>query len=398
MRVRCCPDFKKQDSMQNYRAKSNIVLGFVAVIALIAFFVVEQSKSDVKQEWYAEKLKAATLAQEAFDCLKENRLEKGVFIDVVNDPNQTALIGQEYTEITTDRGYIDAKLSSLNPNMAAVVVQFLKDAEVKKNDCVAVAFTGSFPAMNIAVMSAIEVLELNPVIISSVGASNYGANDPLFTWLDMETVLMSKGIFSHKSIAASIGGGFDEGRGLSPEGRDLILDAILRNQVPLIHEGHLEKNIEKRMQVYQQQCNNKAIKAFINVGGGIASLGHTVNADLIPTGLIEEFPDRNFPVRGVIIQMGQKNIPVIQLLNVDKILKRFDLPDSPVPMPKPGKGGVFYKERYNLWITGIATFCLLAIIIFIYRGERKVHRLGSDVVPIAKPSTETQSQEEFDEL
>ena len=63
--------------------------------------------------------KISQLSQLAANYLKNYRLEKGVFIDAINDPNQTALIGQEYTLVTTDRGYIEAKLSSTNPNFAA---------------------------------------------------------------------------------------------------------------------------------------------------------------------------------------------------------------------------------------------------------------------------------------
>lgn len=363
------------------RAKSNIVLGLIGLLSLFAFIAVENSKKEVKQQWYTEKLKAARLSQEAAACLKGYRLQEGVFIEEVNDPNQTALIGQEYTHITTDRGYIEAKLSSLNPNFAAVIVQYLKDAGLEENDQVAVAFTGSFPAMNISVMAAIEVLKLKPVIISSVGSSNFGANDPFFTWLDMESVLFNSGIFHHKSVAASIGGGSDAGTGLSPEGRELILKAIERNGAELIREDHLEKSIQKRMKLYELHSKGKAIKAYINVGGGIASLGHTVNSGLIPTGLVRKLPSRNFPVRGVIVKMGQKGIPIIQLVNIKEMLKKYDLPFNPVPLPEPGQGGIFISKKYDLWVTSVSTFILLVVILFIYLAERKVHRLGTDVVP-----------------
>ncbi|KAF0195781.1 MAG: hypothetical protein FD166_2747 [Bacteroidetes bacterium] len=366
--------------MLNYRAKSNIVLGFIALLSLFAFIAVENSKREVKEEWYSEKLAAAKLSQQAAMYLKGYRLEEGVFIEEVNDPNQTALIGQEYTQITTDRGYIDAKLSSLNPNLAAVIVQYLKDAGLEENDQVAVAFTGSFPALNISVIAAIEVLKLRPIIISSVGSSNYGANDPYFTWLDMETVLFNSGVFHHKSVAASIGGGFDEGRGLSPEGRSLIIEAIKRNKVNLISEDHLEKSIDKRMLIYNKESKGRQVKAFINVGGGIASLGHTVNAGLIPTGLNMELPSVNYPVRGVIVQMGQRKIPVIQLVNIKEILGRFGLPNSPVPLPEPGNGGIFVSMKYNLVVTAIAAFILILVVVLIYIAEKKAHRLGSDVV------------------
>ena len=124
--------------MYKFRAKSNIVLSALSLLSLLAFIAVENSKIDVEQDWYSEKLKAASLAKKAAETLKDYRLEKGVFIDDVNDPNQTALIGQEYTQITTDRGYIEAKLSSTNPNFAAVIVQLLEDAGVNEGDNVAV--------------------------------------------------------------------------------------------------------------------------------------------------------------------------------------------------------------------------------------------------------------------
>lgn len=369
--------------MYTFRAKSNIVLGLLFVFALLALVTVENSKIEVKQEWYNEKLQAAELTQLAAECIKNYRFEKGVFIDAVNDPNQTALIGQEYTLITTDRGYIDSKLSTTNPNFAGMIVQFLKDAGVKNNDNVAVSFTGSFPALNIAVIAALETLKAKPIIITSVGASNYGANDPYFTWLDMENVLYKSNVFHHRSIAASIGGGFDVGRGLSPEGRDLILKAIERNEVEFIDEKHLENNIARRLEIYKEASQGRPIKAYINVGGGIASLGNTINGQLIPPGLTEYLPMRNFPVKGVMIQMGQEGIPIIHLLNVDQLLTKYGLPNAPVPLPEPGEGGIFVEKKYNLVVTGIATFFLVVVIIFVYLSERKHHRLGMDVVPVS---------------
>ena len=383
--------------MTTFRAKSNIVLGFLFALALLAFIAVEKSKKDVRQQWYDEKLEAAILSRKAADYLKSFRLEEGIFVDMINDPNQTALIGQEYSLITTDRGYIDAKLTSLNPNFAAVIVQYLMDAGVKSGDVVAVAVTGSFPALNISVLAAIETLKLKPIIISSVGASNYGANDPYFTWLDMENALYSAHIFSNKSIAASIGGGFDIGRGLSPEGRQLIIDAIERNNILFINENHLEKSIDKRMELYAQQSQGKPIKAFINVGGGISSLGHTVNSELIPTGLTKNLLMKNYPVKGVIVLMGQKGVPIIHLANIKDITRAYDLPNSPVPLPEPGEGGIFVQKKYDLVITSIATAILIVVILLVFINEKKSHRLGAEIVNAQQPIPESDDRYE-DEL
>ncbi|MCW8810568.1 MAG: hypothetical protein OQK64_06375, partial [Ignavibacteriaceae bacterium] len=109
--------------MNNFSAGSKIVLSVLALLALMAFLAVEFQKEDVKLKWYDQKLEAANLAKTAIDYLKEFRLQKGVFIDAINDPNETALIGQDITPITTDRGNIEAKLTATNPNFAAVLVE-----------------------------------------------------------------------------------------------------------------------------------------------------------------------------------------------------------------------------------------------------------------------------------
>ena len=60
--------------------------------------------------------------QTAEETIKEYQKSRGFFIDLVNDPNQTTLIGEKNTIITTDRGSLNAKLTSLNPNIAAVAI------------------------------------------------------------------------------------------------------------------------------------------------------------------------------------------------------------------------------------------------------------------------------------
>jgi poly-gamma-glutamate system protein len=370
--------------LNNFNASSKIVLSVLALLALMAFLAVEFRKEDVQLKWYDQKLEAARLAENAIDYLKEFRLKKGVFIDAVNDPNETALIGQDITPITTDRGNIEAKLTSTNPNFAAVIVEMLEEAGLEKNDVVAIAFTGSLPGLNIAVNAAIQTLDLKPIIITSVGASNWGANDPYYTWLDMERVLYDAGIFKNTSVAASIGGGLDRGRGLSPEGRQLIVDAIERNHADFINEEYLERSIQKRMEIYNQHRKKSKIKAFINVGGGIASMGSTENSQFVPSGLTMSLPMLNYPMRGVLIQMAEKNIPVIHLLNINQLAKKYGLPISPTPLPMAGEGEVFIQKRYSVILTSAVTIFLIAAVAFVFFMERKRHRLGTEQIPMQR--------------
>ncbi len=368
--------------MNNFSAGSKTVLSVLSLLALMAFLAVEFGKIDVKLKWYDEKLEASKLAQDAINYLKEFRLSKGIFVDAINDPNETALIGQDITPITTDRGYIEAKLTATNPNFAAIIVEMLKEAGLEKNDYVAIAFTGSLPGLNIAVLAAVQTLQLRPIIITSVGASNWGANDPYYTWLDMERLLYDKKIFTNKSVAASIGGGLDIGRGLSPEGRQLITDAVKRNNVEFINEEYLENSILKRMELYQRFSEKGKLKAFINVGGGISSLGSTENVKFIPTGLSMSLPMMNYPLRGVLIRMAEESIPVIHLLNINQLAVKYGLPISPSPLPLPGDGDIFIQKRYSVTLSIIATLFLSLSVALVFFMERKRHKLGTELLPL----------------
>jgi len=386
------------ENLNKFNAASLLVLSLLSIVAFAGLLIVESEKTDVKRKWYEEKLEASKLARDAAALLKEYRLQKGVFIDVVNDPNQTALIGQDITPITTDQGYIEAKLTSTNPNFAAVVVDMLKEADLKANDAVAVSFTGSFPALNIAVLSAVQTLKLKPVIITSVGASNWGANDPYFTWLEMEKVLYDAGLFKYKSVAASIGGGLDKGRGLSPEGRNLIQSAIERNGVEFINEEYLEKSIDRRMAIYKSH-SKKPFKLFINVGGGIASVGSIENYQFIPGGFSEPLTIKNFPIKGVLIRMSEENIPFIHLMNITQLAEKYGLPISPSPLPRPGEGEIFIQKQYNMTLTIIITLIMVIFISIVLVLEKRRHRLGTELVSPNDPQKEINyEQHELTEL
>ena len=214
-------------------------------------------------------------------------MEKGVFIDIENDPNETGLVGSEFSLITTDEGDLDSKLTTLDPNFSAVIVDLFYKLKLEQGDTVAVLMTGSMPGANIAVLTACKSMGIYPLIISSLGASQWGANQVDFTWLDMEKIIYDKGLIDAKTISASIGGRNDMGRLLSPAGRKIITDNIEIHKIPLIKEGSLSKNIDSRINLFSSFKNLDKYDAFINVGGGVASLGTSFNLKLLPPGIVK---------------------------------------------------------------------------------------------------------------
>jgi len=349
-------------------SKSKFSQIILLCVALILFWWVNSSRIFVKEKYFAEKLQAAKIMAKAQEIIKQYHLDHNVFIDKINDPNQTGLIGEKQTLITTDRGSLTAKLTSLNPNMAAVIVELFKDARLQAGDRVAMSCTGSFPSINIAVMSAAKTLDLDLVMITSVGASMFGATSPVFTWLDMETLLNEKEIFPYKSVAASLGGGRDLGRGLNRTGRDLILEAISRNNVDLVQTNSLEQNITEKMKILNSYGS---IDLYVNVGGGLSSLGNSINGRLIGPGYHRHINIKNIPLKGTMFLFADEGDPIIHLLDIEALAEKYGLPLAPDPIPEPGSGKMFLDERYNLTITSIALAILVLLVILVIFFDHK---------------------------
>jgi poly-gamma-glutamate system protein len=361
--------------------KSKRTLAFLLVLAAVLFYWSDNSLVKVYQPNYDMKLKAARKMEQALDSLRYNRQQAGWSLDEVNDPNQSALIGAQYSLITTDQGNLQAKLTTINPNFAAVILQMLLDAGIKSGDKVAAGFTGSFPALNLAVIIACETLGAEPVIITSVGSSTWGANDPDFTYLDMENILFQQGVIHHRSVAASIGGGDDIGRSLSRAGRRIIEVAAIRNHVPMISGKSLAENITGRREIYRQEAGGQKYRLFVNVGGGVAVLGSEESGALIPPGLNPEYIVRNYPARGLIHEYWEQGLPIIHLLNVDNIAQKYGLPKAPVPQPPVGSGLVFTVNRYNMVVASISAVILfgaLLIVVLLDRDAFKLKESGVD--------------------
>jgi poly-gamma-glutamate system protein len=364
-------------------AASLVVL---ALFSCIIFVLAEKTAHLERQPHFEKKLEAAKLALVAREAIKAYEKNAGLSIDIQNDPYQTGLIGQERTLITTDRGVFTSKVLSTNPNFAAVFVTMLIKANVKPHEVVAIGMTGSFPGLNIAVLAACKALDLNPIIITSVGASDWGANQPQLTWLDMEKVLGEQGVLSFKSVAASIGGGSDNGRGLSPEGRDLLKAAIIRNGVTFIDEESVEANIARRMKIYKRESKDREIACYINIGGGIASLGGTQNARLIPPGLIRHLAVKNYPTHGIINLMAEQGLPVINALNVEKIAEQYGFPLELSEKESPLGGGIlFFKNRYSVTNTIILTIILITVVFIVIKVDIGYYfRKRNDSRPITR--------------
>ncbi|MBN2360537.1 MAG: poly-gamma-glutamate system protein [Deltaproteobacteria bacterium] len=344
------------------RKVSRIKLVLIALWSLCGYVAVEYFLTEQRQPYFDEKMQASRLAQTVFEAIKVERARLGLPIDPESDPSGSGLVGEVFTPITSGSGSLASKQTTVNPNFAALMVHWLKRLGVEEDDVVAVGCSGSFPALNIAVYAALKTLHLRPIIISSAAASQWGANHPDFTWLDMESMLRERGLFMFKSVAASRGGIGDRGLGLPKSGRQMLDAAIERNGLPQIDARDDVDSVDQRMGIYFSQAAEQQIKAYINVGGGTISVGTRVQKLEFEPGITARPPRLAAEITSVMGEFLKRDIPVIHLSKIVQLATSFGFEVAPVAMPAVGSGKVFVRTQYNRWL---AAAVLLSIVVVI---------------------------------
>jgi len=331
----------------------NIRLMIVFFIFLAGFFISEFAFVNfIKRENEQEMLQAVELTKKWFEIIQIEKEALGIYSDANSNIPYNYLIGNDFTLTTTTLGSLNAKEVSINPDFAALMVSLVKEAKVKDGEKVGVIISGSFPALAISTMAAIQTLKLDAVLMSSLGASSYGANQPGASWLDIETWLIKKGNLNYKSVIVSRGAENDIGLGLSNEGIELIQEAADRNKTKLFLPQSISQAINDRVKIFKS--NN--ISLLINIGGNQAALGKCVHSVSIPNGLNKNIllcDDKN---RGVIQEINATGVPVINLLNIKELANKYGMDISP---------GIQYFESIKLYKETKKSKLILAITLLI---------------------------------
>jgi len=335
----------------------------------------------------------------ALSAVRRYCREAEVAVDRVQDPNETCLIGPEWSELMTSLGQVEAKRTTTAPDMAGLLVRLLSEAGVQRGDTVAIGASGSFPGFLVATLAAVKALEASPVTILSLGASSYGATRPDFNLLDLYQVLENAGLAPGPPAAVSLGGAGDTGEDFDPEFREELLEKVLRRRhqpdprsstgsgeaaagdtlrperVPLIRDPDLAENVRTRMEFYGVPA------VFVNLGGAEVNLGTHPMILQVPPGLVPSGgsglpgldPGAVQPEqRGVVLEMMIRGIPVIHLLHVRGLSLRYGLPWDPVPLPPPGSTRLSDTHRGTgpvFWILTLLYLGGLVLLAFYSHGR-----------------------------
>lgn len=318
-------------------------------------------------------LKAARLMAEAEKVLAACKEKAGFPLDEAADPNRTGLIGVETSDITTSLGNLQAKRTSTNPDFAALLVYLAAKAGVRQGDYVAVGASSSFPALILASVVAAETLGAKPVLIVSLGSSEWGANQPGFGWLEMEDCLRRAGLVGAAAAGVSLGGDEDAGGGMSEAVRQSLLAKIQGRGLMLIEGGSLEDDVRQRLRAYRIRAGLGRLALFINIGGNWANLGRSSSVLKLKPGLLgkKEVSTPEPGESGVLQAMTGRGVPVIHLLNIKGLAERYGLPWDPKPPPTPGDAGVYLRARRESRLFAVISGLYLAAMFGLLLGRRR---------------------------
>lgn len=334
--------------------RNSFILISCALTGVLIVLAVKHLLFSSPLPWYDEMKEASLLMKECSRIIRETREDLGYPPEPRNDPNETGLIGEDITAITTTTGNLEAKRSAASPDFAALMVRLYREAGLKNGDTIALGASGSFPGAFIASLCAARVMNLRVIAVLSLGASNWGANIPELTILDMYRRLADH--LPAEAVAVSLGGiedtGKDLGLGLIEGGREEMIQKIYGSGLPYIMEMDFTTSVEKRLEFYADHAGPEGqagIAAFVNIGGADVNIGlgvwslqlqpgiNTAGKSGIASGL-------GLADGGCIASFLNAGIPVIHILNIKSLVSSYGLAFDAVPLPGAGTEDLYFRN------------------------------------------------------
>jgi len=258
------------------------------------------------------------------------------------DPNRTGMIGQEYTPITTTIGELPAKRTATNPDFAAALVRQLAPLGLARGTPVVIVVSGSFVGGDVAAITATETLGLRPIVIASLSASMWGANEPELNLLDMLSALRERNVIRARAVAAVLGGGGAIGGSMDADGLAALRRSAMRDGVPIIEARPVAALIDALLMRINAAAGDVRPSAVINVGGALIGLGSCRESYEWPPGLTRKALPCSNGTPGLAMRLAADGLPVLHIINMRRLALEWGLPFDPTPLPIPGNNRAIY--------------------------------------------------------
>ena len=219
---------------------------------------IEQSEFG-RQLILTKEQRAEAYAREFIGVARQMRIDLQV---PFTEGDITGLVGLKYSDITSNYGDHTLKALSTDLSFAGFIVDRFSEMGLKEGDKLLVFWSGSYPALNINVLAAAKAMGIEVTAVAVASSSNFGANIPGMTWLDIESKLLENGsIAKRATIASSIGGRNDCGDDIVRPG--LLRETIEKYNIHFIDSRTVDEGIQQRLEIIDFSNFN----AVVNIGG-----------------------------------------------------------------------------------------------------------------------------------
>lgn len=314
-------------------SKAKLLLLAVAMAGL--WYLAAPALLSAKEQLLWEKVRTAQ------QHLSQWRKENGNAASQDSDPWNCGLIGVEWSGITTTLGDLASKRTACNPAWAVQFSRWFQDLGLKPGDPVAIFSSASFPGLLLNSIAAAEAMELNPLLVVSLGASTWGANHPDSPWPVLAAELRRSGFIQKRADYYTLGGGAELGHGMAPEGEVLLRKTAKETGVELLTADSLEEMIALKSELLEKH----QARLLVSIGGSHANLGSAPEVLKLHTGLIPT-TDVDVAGNGIIGVAMRDNLPVIHMLNIRSLSNMTGIPYDSQPRKKA-------PARINKWWSGI---------------------------------------------
>jgi poly-gamma-glutamate system protein len=320
------------------------LLGFAGGFAACAIAAgVAASAQVTANSRYPEMIRAARVMQEASALLYTEKTARQLLPPEGADPNRTGMIGFEYTPMTTEIGELPSKRTTTNPDFAAALVRLIDGLHLPPRAPVVLVLSGSFVGADVAMVAALETLELTPVVVVSAGTSQWGANNAEFNILDILALLRERGLIRASVTVTAIGGFDGAGAGMDEASRAALRASAARHGVPLVEAHPLSAVIDGLVDQANSALAGRTPVAVINVGGAVVGPGTCNESFTFPSGVTKTpLPCSGSGTPGVLMRYLAPDVPAVHVLNIMRMAAEMQLPFDPVPLPKVGENLALY--------------------------------------------------------
>jgi poly-gamma-glutamate system protein len=323
-------------------------LALAAAVSIALWLVLEQTLQRPIHSQFAEMLMAARSMQAASRVLWMEKDARGLTPSAQADPNRTGMIGQEYTPITTTIGELPAKRTATNPDFAAALVRQIASLALARGTPVVIVVSGSFVGGDVAAITATETLGLRPIVIASLSASMWGANEPEFNLTDMLATLRERNVIRTRAIAAVLGGGGAIGGSMDADGVAALRRSAVRDGVPIVEARPVAAVIDALLTRINATAGNARPGAVINVGGALIGLGSCRESHEWPPGLTRKSLPCSDGTPGLAMRLAADGLPVLHIINMRRLALEWGLPFDPTPLPIPGNNTAIYGSAKSV--------------------------------------------------